>query len=288
MRTTHLSPSYQEEKTLIYLVKVARKLKEGPKTPSELKSDLKIPAKSLYRVLSCLEAIGVVRKGVDGKYRFEDWQVFLDEEQYGVKLNHSRELIKPLLERSEIDVRLCDLSNKHLIQHLRSGYPEIYSKYELWRKCEESRKEARRRFEDLIREYVGKAGFEIVDYVKLEVGKKQISHLIFDVVEAYVEHGDFEKMRVVWKEGKVWDEYRGAVLAREEKYTNEVKELISSLVVSANVQSTRRDIEKAENDYFKAESDYKEELMWLALKVKHGEPLKGHCDLCPRIVIERK
>jgi len=278
----HLTPSYQEEKTLIYLVKVARKLKEGPKTSSELKSELKISAKSLYRVLSCLEAIGVVSEGVDGKYRFEGWQVFLDEEQYGVKLDHSRKLLRPYI-RKDLTEPIPDaisdeaLHDRNIVQHLESGYPEIYIYHVKWLK----REEALIRLWELMGKQAANAGFEMI-FSKAKAGN------LIDVVRAYIERKDFERMKIVCKEGQVWDDYTGMALANEGKYIKEIEELLRSLISSEEVQKAVTDLKNAEEDYDDCYYDFKWKLVQLALKVEHGEPLKGYCDLCPRIVIERK
>jgi hypothetical protein len=93
-------------------------------------------------------------------------------------------------------------------------------------------------------------------------------------------------MRIVWKEGWVWDDYRRLALAREEGLIGEVKELIYGLVRSENVENALREVDIAVKQWSEAYSNYKKDIEWLALKVKHGEPLKGYCDLCPRVVIK--
>jgi hypothetical protein len=267
-------------------VEVARKIREGRLRPSELECALRIPHKSLYRAIDCLKAIGVIRKGDDGMYEWvESWQVFLEGEGYRLKLNHSKELLK----RSEFtDITDWDLSDEHLVQHLQSGYPEIYREYEVWQESEKGCKEARERYEGAIRKYAAEHGFEIVDYVKLEAGKKQVSHHIYEDAEDYLRYKHLEEMRIVWRDGEIWDDYRGLALAKEKDLAKEVEELLRGLVRSENIQKAFIEMERATKLRDKAHFNYRKDVEWLALKVKHGEPLKGWCDLCPRVVIKQK
>jgi hypothetical protein len=273
-------------KTLSYLVEVANELRKGALSPSELEAKLNIPHRSLFRVLNCLKDIGVVRKRDDGKYEFESWQVFLDREGYTRKLKHSEELLKPIIERRELTSIEWVLNNKYLIQHLHSGYDEIHGKYEEWRRREEEYRISRERFEDAVRKYVAKHGFEIVFYEKLEEGRRQVSHLIYEDVASYIRRKDLENMRIVWREGWVWDDYRRLALAREEGLIGEVEKLIYGLVHSENVKNALKEVDIAMEKRSEAYSNYRNYVEWLALKVKHGEPLEGYCDLCPRIVIK--
>jgi hypothetical protein len=278
----------QDLKTLSNLVKVAKKLKEAPSSPSELEKELNIPHKSLYRIINCLEAIGVIRKRDDGKYEWiEDWQIFLDGEGYRIKLKHSEELLKPFVEGSELfPPKEQDLNNEFIIQHLRSGYPDIYKEYEEWRKSEERCEKAKERFEGTIREHVAKHGFEIVEFGKLEAGKRQLSHLIYDVAETYFRIGDWQNMKIAWKDGLVWDEHRGEALAREEGLIKEIEKLLRGLMHSESVKEAFKKMEEAMKLRDKAHFNYRKDMEWIALKTKHGEPLRGYCNLCPRIVVK--
>uniref|UniRef100_A0A7C4WE35 Uncharacterized protein n=1 Tax=Geoglobus ahangari TaxID=113653 RepID=A0A7C4WE35_9EURY len=168
-----------ELKSCVCAANIFRKLKEnGPLTSHELKRGLKkFSEKSFYRALNCLKGLGLIREREDGKYELiERWQIFLDEEGYKIKLEHSKELLRRFIEQSDLlPPSESDFRNEYLLQHLKSGYPEIYSKYEEWQKNEEK-------------------------------------------TYYYI---------------------------------------------------------------------YKEEIEKLALKVKHGEPLKGYCELCPRVEIKK-
>jgi hypothetical protein len=295
MRRKKKRGSYREVKALCYLVEVAKKLREKPMRPSELESELKIshknlkdPHKTLDRVTSCLEAIGVVRKRGDGRLGWvEDWQIFLDGEGYMVKLNHSRELLKPFIERSRSELTVIgerDLRSKYLIQHLQSGYPEVYREYEEWLKSEKNYEERRKMFEDAVMGYAARHGFEIVEYGRLEAGKRQVSHLIYDALESHLRYKT--EVKVAWKDGEVWDEV-GVALARDEGLVREVEELLRGMIRSENIARAFREMKEAGELRDKARFSYEKDLEWLGLRVRHGEPLKGYCDLCPRVVVEK-
>jgi hypothetical protein len=283
----------QKLKTLVYLEMIVSEIKKEAKSPSELERAIKVSHKQLYRIIDCLENIGVVGKGDDGKYGWvEDWQVFLDEKGYRQKLSHSRELLRPLIGGLEQPSRISIseeqvLTNKFLIQHLqsRNGYPVIHTEYEDWQRIEEACKKAREAFKEAVREDAAKNGFEIVEYGKLEAGKKQVSN-IYEDVEGYLRYGGLENMKIVWKDGQVQDDYRGLALAKEEEPVGEVEKLLCDLIGSENVKKAFEEMEKAAKQRDEAYFKYRKDVEWLALKAKHGEPLKGYCDLCPRIVIK--
>jgi len=281
--------SSKDLKTLTYLELIVGAIKKETKSPSELEKELKVPHKQLYRIIDCLKNIGVINKGEDGKYRWiEDWQVFLDKEGYVQKLNHSRELLMPLIERLEQPSRTSTLSvltNEYLIQHLKNGYPMIYLEYNNWQESEKACEKAREAFKEAVREYTAEKGFEIVEYSELKAGKRQVSNII-DVVENYLRYGGLENMKIVWKDGQVHDDYRGVSLAKEEGLVKEVEKLLRDLIGSEKVKKTFEEMKEATEQTDEAYFEYRKDVEWLALKVKHGEPLKGYCDLCPRIVIK--
>jgi hypothetical protein len=277
-------------KTLEWLVKVFDELKKGPKTPDELVSKLGISRSgALDRVLDCLVAMGLAYKGKDGRYRLEHWQVFLDGEGYKLKLEHSRKLMEKFIERSDVIRPMqWDMTNPHVLQHLQSGYPEAYGKYEEWVKSEEAHREAEEAFEDAVSDFAARKGFKVVDYEKLEAEGRQVSHYVFGAVKAYLEFKDWEKMRIVVKEEKVWDDYRGVALARGGQLVKDVEELLKGLLGSEEVRKAFARLEEAERRKSEALHNYEEELMRLALKVEHGEPLRGFCELCQRVVVKER
>jgi hypothetical protein len=278
-----------ELKTLQYLVRVVKELRKKPSRPSELEKA--IPHKQLYRVLIALKKAGLIAKGDNGKYMWvEDWQKFLDGKGYEIKLNHSKELLKPFIKRENYSSSSIEayMRDKHIIQHLESGYPEVYVKYKKWLKSEENHRESRERFNEAVMEQARKKGFEIVEYGRLEAGKKQVSHLILGIVEDYLRRKDLEKMRVMWEDGQVWDKYRGVALAKEEKLTEEIEKLLGDMLQSDDLKKAFMEMEEAEKLKDEARFNYRKELELLGLNAKHGEPFKGWCDLCPRILIGKR
>jgi predicted transcriptional regulator len=276
------------------LKEVVKKLKEGPRTPHDLGEGLRIPRSTLYRILGCLQDVGLVRRGEDGRYEWaEDWQTFLDGEGgYQLKLKHSMELMKPLIEGLEGSERLPSvkpafLSNERLLQHLRSGYFKVYTKYEEWRRSEETLAKSEERFKGMIREHVASHGFEIAPHERLEPGRRQVSDHVYRAVEGYLRAGGSEEPRVVYEDGEVWDSYTGLSLAKGEGLVEEVEGLLKDLLSSEEIKGAFKEKEEAIWRRDEAFFNYSKEVEFLALKVKHGEPLKGFCELCPRVVIKK-
>jgi hypothetical protein len=100
--------------------------------------------RSFYRALNCLKGLDLIREREDGKYELiegiERWQIFLDENGYKIKLEHSRVLLRPFIEPLAFytfESIQKKYSDEYLLQHLESGYPDIYAQYEEWQKGNE-------------------------------------------------------------------------------------------------------------------------------------------------------
>ena len=143
-----------------YLAMVLEELKRGlePRKLDDRNNKNGIPHDTLYRIIRLLKDSGIIYKGDDGKYYYT-WRRGIREfskENYEIALNHSKQfLIDSVVKGSEI--RLSELmkdspreriyekikvekliENKYFIQHLESGYPEIYELYKEWKSLEKS------------------------------------------------------------------------------------------------------------------------------------------------------
>jgi len=143
-----------------YLAVVLEELKRGlePRKLDDRNNKNGIPHDTLYRIIRLLKDSGIIYKGDDGKYYYT-WRRGIREfskENYEIALNHSKQfLLDSVVKGSEI--RLSELmkdpprerihekikvekliENKYFIQHLETGYPEIYELYKKWKSLEES------------------------------------------------------------------------------------------------------------------------------------------------------
>jgi len=142
------------EKWSSYFPCVVREIRKGPKTVKELMKKCGIPKATAYRMIKALEEAELVdwERGEYVKWKSEIRE--FTPESYEIALNHS----KQLLLASEVkvsEVRLSNLErekiyklikveklieNKYFIQHLETGYPEIYELYEEWKNSDEKEK----------------------------------------------------------------------------------------------------------------------------------------------------
>jgi hypothetical protein len=182
-----------------------------------------------------------------------------------------------------------DMADPHILQHLQSGYHEVYGEYEEWVKSEGALREAGEAFRGAVRDYAARKGFEVVEPVKPEAGKRQVFSQVSQVVEAYLQYKDSREVRVALdQEGVVRDEYTGAPLARGGQLVKEVEGLLKDLLNSEEIKKAFAKLEEARRRNLEAFNNYREGLLRLALKVEHGEPLRGSCELCPRVVVKER
>lgn len=277
-------------KTLDNLVKVKKELENGPAEAVKLEKTLKIPHKSLYRVLNCLNQLGVARKGSNGKWVLvRDWQVFKNGHEYYVRLQHSTELLKELVSPSELVSPYTQESlkeNTYVLSHLKTGYPPIYEMYKDWKEAEVPCEEAIKSFRESVRKLTEEKGFKISEHGE-EVDRKWVNSHIYELVERYLRFGEYEKMNIVLDGKYVKDCCSGLILTTAQNLLEDVRELVKELLSSKEVGKNYQKMATARKDRDEKSYKYEKELGWLALKVKHGEPLEGWCSLCPKITIGR-
>lgn len=98
-------PKRRKLQRWFYAAEIANKLREKPLSRSELARELGISERNstLDTAIELLWRLGFVRKREDGKYEWvEGWQIFLDENGYKIKLEHSKELLRRFIEQSDL------------------------------------------------------------------------------------------------------------------------------------------------------------------------------------------
>ena len=131
-----------------YLPIILKKLKIGLK-PKDLDNRFNqdgIPHDTLYEIIKLLDQSEIIYKDDDGRYYYI-WKKGIREfsgKNYKIALNHSKrfftqEFSEKLLMECVIQgnslLKLDDdrlLYDKYFIQHLETGYPEIYEIYRKW------------------------------------------------------------------------------------------------------------------------------------------------------------
>ena len=154
-----------------YLPEILEELKDGlePRKLDKRFNKEGVPHDILYRIIRLFETSGLIYKDVDGRYYYvwrKGIRVF-SRDNYRIALNHSKQLLLD----SEVEISEARLSNlkseriyrqikveklienKYFIQHIETGYPEIYELYKNWKNTEKTdeREEAYSLLKDKIR-----------------------------------------------------------------------------------------------------------------------------------------
>jgi len=307
--------TYEEMSSYKNLVKYYRKAKEAePYSLSEMIEEFKdkkgFSKKQIHRMNDCLIALERIRKREDGRYEiYRDWQIFETKEEYDVKLKHSEILLASIIHRSELAWRdslimekartipvitVCSTTvninniNKYLLQHLERGYPDIYS---LYRKIEEDAKKLEERegeFTEKIRRYFVDRGFEIVEDLQNQHNGKHVAKDIYREVRLLLEKGLENPELKVLENGAILDENTDLTISKNPNIYEEIKEAIREVLGLREVREAFDREKEVRTRYNNTLLRFSREVELLALKVLSGEPLKGFCDICPRVEIGRK
>jgi len=235
--------------------KVIDFVKEKPMNFGEF-INLGIPRKSLDRILSdYLEYWGLVRKDENNCWRwFEHYRIFSNRDEYLIALEHSKKLI-PELRNSmfvEFDVKKGFGERKErrkcIEDHLRTGYSDLYDNYIKFRKIQYDIEDCK------------SDDFKISKFMN----SLEVNDMLFFNQKLKENKSDnkfhFSKES---KEGKLLLELIKIVpekrLIEWFKLTNKMDELYSKVVG---------------------------EIHLIMRKIEHGEPIKGICQLCPKVKIK--
>jgi len=257
-----------------------------------------ISESTLYEVLKYLQELGVVGKSfekVDGKKKtlyFLTPRVPEPSNKYESRKLHEHSIIllrdyttkyyPPLLTIIEsveykriITSFMRDYPERYFLQHLRTGYPDVYRLYLNFKKADEGFREMKATFREKVIECIRKKGFEVVE--ELEAGRK-ISNRLLEIIEGHLLYGKPEDIELVTERNYVLCKHGGILLSKDTGLVEEVREMVGEIVKS----ETSAELLKVWDEYRRAYSSYGEKLEEIAISVVHGNRLKGVCDLCSR------
>jgi len=268
-----------------YLEIVLDKLKDGVSW-SDLDASSgrgEVPKATLSRILNLLKRVGIIYKDEkDGKYYYI-WRKsirVLSKERYEIALNHSKKLVE-----SKNPEKLVE--SKYFLEHLETGYPNIYDMYTQWEKAKEDLEKIKKEFENAIKEEISEAGFKIINDINYCKGKV-VSTNIFGLIERLYSYNIREVELDVDRNNVYCKPYKALPISSDPSAIQELKDLITRLLNSQKLREIYEKYAKLDEDVRKSWSGLEIELIKLINKVEHGEPLEGECDLCPRILIKEE
>ena len=276
-----------QQPVLEAVTKIIKYLREkGAASSEELSMNVGARTRTYYRALNSLLEAEVVIKREDGFYcwyEFMEYMTFHNELEAREALNHSRNIAKGLRfligeEKGHIiDVNYAVDRGylEHAIMHLKTGYPEVYKGFYQAEKDREDILDAEARAMKRIR------------------GDVLVSHQVL-----YPEHLVFI----------ILEDIKGTLMGREPSFLesvkivgDEVKSIGYSLAKKDAVDELRKfileqeaDIENREScgiminlgaSYYKLRQSLEKEVKMLISIVENGSPLRGKCQLCPKVKI---
>ena len=273
----------QKEKSLKWqrnLAQTVKAIKKQPQTIEDLE-DKGIKRREAYRCLEVLKDIDLIEES-KGEYIWKSGlEEFNDGAEYKIKLKHCKNLARPAIKKEsnkfnvDMDKFRDHYNFDYFIQHLRTGYPDIYK---LWKRVEKDDSDFEKVFSVL---------YQKINEIALETGvsvpeklyqRKEIALIpsnIFYSLENYLNFfldKVYDPIRVTWTPGHRYSVYR--------------KEFIENCIRSEDIKKHHSELieinKKTEKDY----ASFNIEIKLVIIKVvEDGETLKGNCVRCPKITI---
>jgi predicted transcriptional regulator len=279
-----------QSKSLKTAVELIKALREGPVKSAKLLEQVKASRRTFYRVLSALKDAGVAKE-IDGYYY---WYEHLDVEKYSSDfeakqaLNHSVTVAaglqymlpctgryyvegKPEADREYVSYALA---------HLKTGYLEFY---EVSKKTEEIRKrmvDGENQFIEKVKQRILSTQLKLLEDTKEVTAENLGKNICEDIKESLRgrKPRNLESLRI--EEDLV---YSGLYKLSGKEEFDSIKRLTEAEEASKkHVEDCRRIVE-LENEYYIQMKHFEKSVKTLIMKVLNGTPLKGKCDLCPKL-----
>lgn len=281
---------------------------EGPMKASELEEHLKASHSSLHRALKELIEENRVRKvrTKEGP-KYELVAVVEDRVE---RLRHSRKLFEEatttcgesviygcgipqvIFDTPTYDLegtRCLRLDYRPIVDHLRTSrdpyQKHIYSLYEEWNKAKKEVWKWWNVFQQEVKDIVTRRGFIIADVMEaysLDGVGRTISPSIYEAVFDHLHSRLNIPVKVEYDDKSGYLMFEGIGLSKNKGLKKEIEDLLKEILESKEVKETYINLIKAIENRDRAWREYGEALVKLKRKVKHGTPLDGLCDLCPK------
>jgi len=283
-------------KTLEWLVKVVEKFRErGCVRVVELEHELKIPHKTVYRVINCLRNARLIYKERNGKwYWFEYYRIYDSEEELKDDLNHSINIAKGLHALTyscwkEFGGGFPPLDGLKYVEeaeeHLSTGYKEIHRIYKEIEKANKRIAILKSYFKEKLHKIFPRRNridlkilvSRLIDMLGARIGEPPFS--------TYFE--DSEKIKMI----RLISELGKDVL---ESFTDEEDLNVLRQFVEREIKS-KEDISKACELLdlqckllYELIPEFLNRIELLIKLVENGRPLKGKCKICEKRIHFKK
>lgn len=281
----------------VYLKIILEKLHDGLE-PREVDNRMggSVPHDTLYTLLRMLKEAGAIYKDEDGKYYYSCRKGIREfsERNYKIALNHSKQILLEAEDapseslRGKLEYisyeRLID--NEYFLQHLSTGYPEIYKLYQEWKKSKEDLEAKWKEFENEVKRKVEGKGFKIRNSESETAKGREVYDTISYLIRLLYSYNIKDIKLELDGEAVYCEPFKAVIISSDPSVISELRDLIVSLVNSKKLRKIYDECRELSIKEREAYSKLEEKLKFLVEKVKHGEPLRGYCDLCPRVLVK--
>jgi len=267
--------------------KIVRILKErGSMSPGELLREVGVTKRTFYRALGALRDAGVIREESGFYYWYEHLETAEYQSEFEAEqaLNHSRNIasgLQHLLERNVRDYAGGGLGRaeyaEYALTHLRTGYSGTYKDFQEAENVKRQTNENENKLIENIKAKLIALSLRVSypTYVP-EIVLADIKEVLRGRKPYFITDLKVEDEKV--KSGAYAD------LAKKEEFQSLKQFIIKEEMLKENMEYCRGILEM-EHEYITLWQRFRKEIEVLLMQVGNGMPLKGGCQICPKVKV---
>ena len=268
------------------------------KVRGRVKTETKPKKARIIKVLEMLKEMGLVKVVEEGQKKIHVKKLleFKKAEEYAAHLNHSKRLFSTVFSPQDIAFYVPYLKRRikktetnvkvMLLQHIKNGYHHIFREFEKLYQLMEESKAVKETLKKKLVTYLKKHRFVFVkpeNKTKNAIYIENLEKLLFEELVQELVTG----IKFTVKEGfVVCNLYPALKISGDAKLKERLEKAVNGFI-----KKNKKSVEQLvvlEKRIASKTNALKKELRYLKEKVKHGEPLAGICQLCPRVIIKEK
>jgi len=177
---------------------------------------------------------------------------------------------------------------EEFIQHLKTGYPEIYKLYEEWKKMKREMLRKWDEFKEELSKEIENRGFKIApsnsssieDRIVFKKIHKMFRKLFDKKIVKNIKIDEQIKLEV--RNGQIYCSlYLAGPISPNPSIKDELEILIKDILNSDKFINLYKEYDKLRKRIEEIEKELYEKIERLVKKIELGNPIKGYCDSCP-------
>ena len=195
------------------------------------------------------------------------------------KLRSSKKNFERIIEREY---------REEFIQHLKTGYPEIYKLYEEWERKRKEMINKWNKFKEELSKEIESKGFKIVPSNSSSIEDRVVFKRIHKMFRKLFDKKIVKNIKIdeqikleVKNEQIYCSLYLAGPISPNPSIKDELERLIKDLLNSDKLINLYKEYNKLRERREEIEKELYEKIKRLAKDIKLGKPIKGYCDSCP-------